>query len=141
MSNPSFASYASLGPRKFQNLYGGGGFPSEYQAWLVQGNQTPAFSGAPTSSTLLAGSVLYNSGGKAVLAGSGNASQVIGVLVENVETSTGDTVAAVAVTGSFDANSLLFAGSTNVTSMVAALNALNIYAEPSVVAAPPTANT
>lgn len=140
MANPSIASFSYLGPRKFQNLYGSGGFPGEVQSWVVQGNQTVSQSGAPSTTTLLAGSVVYNSGGKAVLAGSGQAAQIVGVLIENVETLGGDAPGAVAVTGSFDVNSLLFAGSTTYASVQSALNSLNIYGEATLVASSPTAN-
>ena len=137
------ASFTYLGPRKFDNLWGGQPFPVEALEYIVKGAQTLSQPGALTPTTMMPGTVvgIGATPNKVVIVNSGAADgsqNPIGVFLgPALDTGSGDAPGSIAVTGSFDVNSLKFSGSDTYATFAAKLNALNIYAESTIVAAGP----
>lgn len=131
------ASFTYLGPRKFDNLWGATPFPVETAEYIVQGNQTLSQPGAASPTVMLPGTVVGLSGTKVVIVKSGTVNPIGVFLGPALETGSGDAPGAIALTGSFDVNSLKFSSPDTYATFASQLTALNIYAEPSIVAAPP----
>ena len=138
------ASFQYLGPRKFDNLWGGTPFPVEALEYIVKGGQTLNQPGALTPTTMLPGTVVAIGAtpNKVVIAVSGasdGSQNPIGVFLgPALDTGSGDAPGSIAMTGSFDVNSLKFSGTDTYATFQAKLTALNIYAEATIVTPPST---
>jgi hypothetical protein len=134
------ASFTDLGPRKFDNLWGGQPFPVEAAEYLIAGSQTLNQPGALTPTTMLPGTVVGSGAAGIVIvkssAGDGSQNPIGVFLGPALETASGAAPGAIALTGSFDVNSLKFSSPDTYATFAAKLNALNIYAEATIVAAP-----
>jgi hypothetical protein len=132
----SIGSATLYGPRSFVNLFGSQAYPTETATYLIKGGQTVSMSGAPTTTFILPGTLMGLSGSgaasKAVIADSGasdGSQNPIGILLSGTETAGGDAPAAIALTGSFDGNSLHYKGSDSYATFAAKLQAQNIFIE------------
>lgn len=127
--------FLSSGPRAGEGIFGPQRFPVQVATpqLIILGNQT--VSQDPTNALLLkAGSVLgiITASGKAELVNSAHAdgSQTpIGILASDVDTSFGDQLGVVYITGSFLVNNLLFGGTDTFATHQHNLALLNIYGE------------
>lgn len=116
------------------DIFGANNFPHQVLQGIVTASQSVSQVGAPTVTTLLAGSVvaIKTSGTTLSLVQSGNSDgtqTAVGVLAENVETASNTTPVSYYVTGSFAKVAMLFGGSDTYATHKATLNALNIYGE------------
>lgn len=142
----AFPQLTPFGPKGFNNIYGQS-LEQEAQTWIVKANQTLSSSGAPTTTTMLPGTVVGVGSGaptKVVIVNSSasDGSQTpIGVYIDPaIETANGDQPGAIARCGSFDLNSLVFKSPDTYSTFATKLATIGIYGDLSQVAPSPTAN-
>lgn len=127
--------FVSKGPRYGDGIFGSTRFSTESQVVTVVGNQSVGQD--PANAYLLKTGSIVSATGAIPASGSGVATVVlvatgataVGILAQDVDTSFGNQVADMYVTGDYNSAKLLVAAGDTVQAHMVQLNALNIYAE------------